>query len=486
MAKRTAVIDLGSNSVRIVIYERTSRFAFHLVHEAKSRVRISENAYENGAYLQEEPQNRAFQALKEFSFIIEEYKVRKTLCVATSALRDAPNKRLFISKVKKELNIHIKIISGEKEAYLGGIAAANLLHLDTALTIDIGGGSTELALYDKKKVLQTFSLDLGTVRLKELYFDNADIEGAKRHILNEFSKLPPTLKHKDIVGIGGTLRALSKMIMTKEDLYFKKIHGFTCKLAEQKDYFDDILNADEARLKKLGVKSDRLDLIQPGLLILDLLIRHVEAKRMTSSGVGVREGLYLSDLLRSQQDRFPQNYNPSIRSLLDRFQQEKNAKLSGFADELFDLCAKQLKLDKRDKNSFLYAIKLSQIGKELNFYEAHRHAYYILLNALNYGFSHKETVLISTLIRYQRKKRPTSAHMNNFKEYLPDSKTCNSLSFLMRLTLDLFGDFQPKDDLDMRLEEGCLYIKAKESYLLKEKIKDLRKNEFFNIRILSE
>jgi len=81
MAKRTAVIDIGSNSARMVIFERTSRFAFHLIHEVKSRVRISENAYENDHNLQEIPLERAYQALKEFLLIIKQYKVRKTLCI---------------------------------------------------------------------------------------------------------------------------------------------------------------------------------------------------------------------------------------------------------------------------------------------------------------------------------------------------------------------------------------------------------------------
>ncbi len=485
MAKRTAVIDIGSNSARMVIYEKTSRFAFHLVHEAKSRVRISEKAYEHGGYLQEEPLKRAFLALKEFSLIIQQYKVNKTLCVATSALRDAPNQKSFTSYIQKELSLPIKIISGEREAYLGGMAAANLLHLDNALSIDIGGGSTELAIYKNKKVIQTYSLNIGTVRLKELYFDNADIEGAKAYIINEFNKLPKGIKHANIVGIGGSLRAISKMIMEKEDVFFKKLHGFTYTISAQKAYFDKILDADEKGLRELGVKKDRLDVIQPGLLILDLLIQHVDATTITTSGVGVREGLFLSDLLRSQQDRFPDNYNPSVRSLLDRFSQKKQSELYPRSSLLFDLLAEQLKLDTKYKKVFLHAIKLSQIGKEIDFYESHRHAYYLLLNGLNYGFSHQETVLISTLVRYQRKKLPSDSHMEKYREYLPPYETCTSLSFLMRLALDLFNDFDHKKDFNMSLDKGCLFIKANETYLLEEKLKDIKENELLTISISS-
>ena len=115
MAKIVSVIDIGSNSVRMVIYERTSRFAFHLLYESKSKVRISENAYKNDNNLQEIPMQRTFDALSEFLSISSSFKARKTLCVATSALRDAPNKKDFLDKVKTKLKLNIKIINGERE-----------------------------------------------------------------------------------------------------------------------------------------------------------------------------------------------------------------------------------------------------------------------------------------------------------------------------------------------------------------------------------
>ncbi len=483
MAKRTAVIDIGSNSVRMVIFERTSRFAFHLIHESKSRVRISENAYENNNILQDSALNRAYQALKEFQLTISQFKVKKTLCVATSALRDAPNKHEFVSRVKKELDLHIKVISGEKEALLGGIASANLLHLSSALTIDIGGGSTEFAYYEDKKVIHTTSLDLGTVRLKELFFDKGDIEGARKHILDEFKKLPSGFLHQNIVGIGGTLRALSKMIMDKEKVYYKKLHGFSYKVADHKDYFDELLQSDTKGLRDLGVKKDRLDVIQPGILILDLLIKHVDAKRIITSGVGVREGLFLSDLLRTQQHQFPKNFNPSVKNLLDRFSENKESELHKHTVDIFDLTSEYLGIDKKYKEILLYAVKLSQVGRSINIYEASRHGYYLALNGLNYGFSHKEIVLIATIIRFQGKKYVSSLHMKNYKGYLPSAQTLNGLCLLNTLVQTLSYNFNHKEDLHLDMKDGCLYIDARNDYLLKEELKEIRKNKILNIKI---
>ena len=484
MAKRTAVIDIGSNSARMVIFERTSRFAFHLIHEVKSRVRISENAYENNNNLQDVPLERAYQALKEFLLIIRQYKVRKTLCIATSALRDAPNRQSFIRRVHKELGLHIKVIDGNREAYLGGIAAANLLHLDAGLSVDIGGGSTEFALYDNKKVLHTCSLDLGTVRLKELFFDSGNIEGAKAYIRKALQTLPVALKHDNIIGIGGTLRALSKMIMDREDVFFKKLHGFSYPINTTQAYYDEILQSDEKGLKKLGVKKDRLDVIQPGLLILRLIIEHIDAKQIISSGVGVREGLYLSDLLRKQQDRFPHNYNPSVKSLLDRFIPDDKQELTSAARHLFDLTSMQLNLEEKYKEPFLLAVKLSQIGKKLDFYDAHKHAYYILLNGLNYGFSHEETVLIATLVRFQRKKSPSPLHMNDYEKYLPSTDVTTNLSFLISLIDTLYGDANHTGEVELSIQEKCLNIGVQQSYLLAEKLKDYNDNEYLPLTLL--
>lgn len=169
MAKTTTIIDIGSNSMRMVVLQKSSRFAFHLINETKSRVKISEGCYENDGNLQEMPMNRAFNSLKSFLNISNSLKAKKVICVATSALRDAPNSKVFLSRVKKELGLNIKVINGEKEAYYGGVAALNLLHNNEFITVDIGGGSTEFCFVKDGQITKSISLNIGTVRLKELF-----------------------------------------------------------------------------------------------------------------------------------------------------------------------------------------------------------------------------------------------------------------------------------------------------------------------------
>ncbi len=171
MSKVTTIIDIGSNSMRMVVLQKSSRFAFSLINETKSKVKISEGCYENSGNLQEVPMQRAYESLKSFLNISNALKSRKIICVATSALRDAPNSKVFISRVKKDLGLNIKVIDGEKEAYYGGVAALNLLHEDSFVTVDIGGASTEFCFIKNGKIEKSISLNIGTVRIKELYFN---------------------------------------------------------------------------------------------------------------------------------------------------------------------------------------------------------------------------------------------------------------------------------------------------------------------------
>ena len=229
MSKVTTIIDIGSNSMRMVVLQKSSRFAFNLINETKSKVKISEGCYENGGNLQEIPMQRAYESLKSFLNISTALKSRKIICVATSALRDAPNSNIFISRVKKDLGLNIKVIDGEKEAYYGGVAALNLLHDNSFVTIDIGGGSTEFCFVKNGKIEKSISLNIGTVRIKELYFNKDNIEGARKYILEELKKISDLGIEipKRVVGIGGSIRALSKMVMTNNNYPLDILHGYT-------------------------------------------------------------------------------------------------------------------------------------------------------------------------------------------------------------------------------------------------------------------
>ena len=481
MAKRTAVIDIGSNSARMIIIEKTSRFAFHLLHEVKSRVRIAEDAYQNEGTLQTSAMNRAVLALKDFQQIASSYDVRKTLCVATSAVRDASNKKEFLSRVKKECGISIKVISGEKEAYLGGIACANLLAPQETMTLDIGGGSTECACIKDLKVVESDSINLGTVRLKELFFDNNDIDGAKTYI-DEALKALKVKEQDHITGVGGTFRALSQIILKDHEHPLDKVHGFCFDASELVTLGKKIVKAkDTTALKALGIKKDRLDVIKPGTLILLRIIKRVGAKRLTCSGVGVREGLYLSDLLRHNSDCFPTNFNPSLTYLVDQHShnaQQRNLRVT-LTKKLFDLLQQELSLAPKHKKCLVIAAQLAKIGASHHFYSFQEHSHYLTLSALEYGYTHEEIALISMLVLHQLNKGVKKNTMAQYQVLLPEIETLKQLTYILALADALLAHHPRSVDFSVTYEDKTVicHFKKHIAYLAEESVTSLSHNK---------
>jgi len=479
LAKRVAIIDIGSNSVRMVVYEKTSRYAFHLLHEEKSKVRISQDAYKHNGKLQVIPMQRTFDALHDFMQIANSFKTRKILCVATSALRDAPNKQEFIQKVRHKLGLNIKVISGEKEAYFGAIACANLLpKQNNALSIDIGGGSTEFAFIDADNVANTLSLKLGTVRLKELYFDKNDIDGAAAYIDNELQKLPDTSQLATIIGIGGTFRAISNAIL-KESLYpLNKLHAFEYTAHIFNDYLKRVLKTkDTKELAALFIKSNRFDVIKPGALILQRLMKKIAIDHIITSGVGVREGVYLSDLLRTSKDKFPHNYNTSVRYILDSYVQDKTFSnhIASLSKNLFELTYKYFNIDTRYKPLLTIAAKLYPAGSSVHFYSQNKHTYYIIQSALEYGFTHQDIMLISTLTKYAKNKLPSDTHLQLYAKLLPENvHIIHSLSYILSLSIALLSHRPRNIDFTIEFEKGELKVfSAKKLYLTQNTVEKL-------------
>lgn len=482
----TAVIDIGSNSARLVIYQKSSAYGFHLICERKSKVRIGEGAYEKAGKLQKVGINRAYLALKEFIATTQYYPIDKILCVATSALRDAPNGLEFTSWIKNQLNLDIEIIDGKKEAYFGAIAAKNLLPIKDGITIDIGGGSSDLALLKNSKIISTYSLNLGTVRLKELFFDkNKSIEEARKFIKKELANLPKEFKHQQVIGIGGTARTLSKAIMKLEDYPFNNIHAFEYKVKKHLSYFQNLSKANISLLKYLYIPKGRFDTIREGALIWEELLQHVNADNIITSGVGVREGVFLDDFLKETL-QFPKDINPSIQSILDRFdvQHINTSKRAENSEKLFQLFAKEKCIKKRYLKELLYAIELSEIGYKFNIYQSYEHAFNVTIKEFNYAVTHKELVLTAMLLRFGGNDLYDKRIYKQYKNFLPKKEDFAYLSFIYTLTSTLFDQTALKN-FNFILKDNTLSIMAKGSlYLAKEKLQDIETPHGLKLKVL--
>ncbi|WP_291949770.1 Ppx/GppA phosphatase family protein [Campylobacter sp.] len=486
MAKKTAVIDLGSNSIRMVIFERTSRYGFYICSEYKKKVRLGENAYNNNKILQENAMNKAEQALAFFKEKALKEKCNKIIAVGTSALRDAPNSKVFIKRILNNIGLNIKCISGKAESFFGGLAALNLLsNIQEATTIDIGGGSTELCLIKNGKIVDCISLDIGTVRFKELFYDRKKFSALDKLMQEILMQIPKKFQNHNIIAIGGSLRAISTSIMKKNSYPLKILHNFCYEFEKEKNHIEKILNA--KNLVDFNIKKDRFDTIKEGCIIFLALLKNLKAKTIITSAVGVREGVFLSNILakyskiKEQVDdfskfnsKFPPNFNPSLKSLQDRFNVNYPNKTTYFANKIFDTLEPLHKIDKSYKKDLLNAAKLSLIGEKLNFYFSNEHSAYMALNGLNFGYSHQELALIFTLLKLDGKKINLYA-MEYFKILLPSIHILSWLNFMLALAKKLAKD--TSENLNFILKNHTLYIYSenKEIYFSNDEIKKIAK-----------
>jgi exopolyphosphatase/guanosine-5'-triphosphate,3'-diphosphate pyrophosphatase len=485
----TAVIDIGSNSARLVIYQESSQYGFHLICERKSKVRIGEGAYQANGYLQPIGINRAYLALKEFISTTKHYPVSEIICVATSALRDAPNGKAFTQWIKKELDLDIKIIDGKKEALFGAIAAQNLLPISDGITIDIGGGSSDLALIKNSKIVDTHSLNIGTVRLKELFFDNnKSIKEANKFIKKEMESLPSHFHTKQVVGIGGTARTLSKGIMKLSNYPMENIHAFSYKIKEHQEYFENISKARVEFLPYLYLPKGRFDTIREGTLIWQNILEHVGAKKVITSGVGVREGVFLHHFLKNDAFTFPKDINPSIKSILDRFQNHTvyTQEREESALKLFNLFLQEKKVKQQHQKELQYAIKLSPIGYKFNIYQSFQHTFYVAMQELNYGITHKELLLTAMILRFGGKALYKKEIYNEYKTLLPSKQKLGYLSFIYTIITTLFDQTAIKS-FDFTLKENTLTIIANGSlYLAKESLEGIERPKGLELQIIDK
>ena len=436
MAKITSVIDIGSNSCTMVVYRKSSRYAFNIIKEVKSKVILSEGSFTSG-YLQDDAINRTIKVLKEFVQISKQLKARKILTIATSAVRDAKNSKQFLKEIKNRVGINVKIIQGEQEAKLGAIASINLIDLDNYMSVDIGGGSTELSIIKNKKNIKNISLDIGTIRLKEMFLQtkSSSNDSMIEYIDSILDSIEDNFLIDDIVAIGGTLRAFSRVVMGQSKYPLDIVHGFKYDAQDASISIDKLLTLNQEELKGIGVKFDRINTFKEGILIFQRIIKKVQAKTVVSSSVGIREGAYLKDLLRNNNYIFPQNFNLSIRNISDRFIYEtKEANFNKkIAKELFELLYPIHQLDEKYSNIVQNATKLSRVGSMVNYYNRNINNFYFLLYGLNFGYTHHDRLLTALLSGYKANKNSYKDIYKKYKTILPPIKTIDCLSNIVIL-----------------------------------------------------
>ena len=314
---------------------------------------------------------------------------------------------------------------------------------------------------------------------------------AKAYIQNELKNLPAHFRHSLAIGIGGTVRTLSKGIMKLCKHPLDKLHAFTYDVDDYRSYLSEIPLSSAKNLKRFGLKKNRYDTIREGTLIFNEILAYIGTQTVISSAVGVREGVFLEQLLRDDNLKLPQGMNPSITSILDRFnpldsiEKKKKSKLK-MASRLYTVLQKDIQDGQVYESELLWALKLSSIGKTLNIYRSHQHAFYIAMQELNYGFTHKEMILISLLLRMHGKELLHKPLFQSFEPLLPEKQALLWLSFIYTLSVFLHEASNAANITFSYANKTLLIRSDKPLYLAKEKIKALEKPVPFAIIIEDE
>ncbi len=214
--QRIAVIDLGSNTARLIVMEATPGFAYRLVDEIREVVRLHQGMTEAG--LSNEAIDRAYSTLRLYGRFCDSTGTDIVLATATSAVRDAANGAEFVDRVRKELNLDLRILDGEREAFYGVIGALNEVPLDEGVILDIGGGSAQLSRIRAGKYEGGVSLTLGALALTERFIDkdpasDKQVARLNKEILQQLETIPwlSEVRGQRLVGLGGTTRNLAKI-----------------------------------------------------------------------------------------------------------------------------------------------------------------------------------------------------------------------------------------------------------------------------------
>jgi exopolyphosphatase/guanosine-5'-triphosphate,3'-diphosphate pyrophosphatase len=239
-------------------------------------------------------------------------------------------------------------------------------------------------------------------------------------------------------------------------------------------------------LKELFISTDRFDTIKEGILIFDMILKFIGASRVITSGVGLREGIYLDEFLPKENPFFPSIINPSITSILDRFapnRNEENFKLQS-AKKLYALLSSYYSLSSDYEQELLYAIQLSTIKENFNIYKSYQHTFYIALNELNYKLTHNQIALVSLILRFGGKSLYKKEIFNEYKSILPQKEHIKLLSFVFTLNNLLYmDDFNAQ--ISFKLKKDKLIIASSSSlYLFKENLMEIEMLDKLKIEVV--
>ena len=436
-----AVIDLGSNTARLAIMAYVPGYCYRQIDEIREVVRLRQGMTPEG--LSPEAIERAISTLRLFKRFCDSTQADTVLATATSAVREADNGPEFIERVRAEIGLCLRILSGRDEAFYGAIGALNEVPIDNGYVLDIGGGSAQISRVQSGRFHEGGALTLGALALSERFITGdriTDVEFAS--VQEEIERQLDTsswvkkLNSSTLVGLGGTIRNLANMEAKRQDYPLNTLHGFALSRRSVEESIDLVRTLSLSKRQKIpGLSNDRADIILPGAMVALGVLKRSGAKEMIVSTSGLREGIFFEQFWQ----HLPYPVIPDVRRFsvlnvarLYNYQKAHASHVRFLAGRLFDQLRELHGFGAAERELLEAAALLHDVGTIIRYNDHHKHSQTLIdYNGLP-GFSPREIALIGLLARYHRKGTP---HISNFEPLLSDADrpVLLSLAAILRL-----------------------------------------------------
>lgn len=477
-AKRIAAIDLGTNSFHAVLVDIYPDGSFRTIDKLKEMVILAEKGMENR--LSHDAMGRGLEALKRIKFLCDSQNVENILAFATSAIREAENGGDFINMAKEHAGIKVRAISGKMEAEMIGYAIRHgvVLSDEMVLMIDIGGGSVEFIVGNKEELIYFTSLKIGVARMAAGFVHSDPITGKeigllKGHFekeLQEVAKIVKEHKVKTIIGSSGTMENIGAMVASRNSITANlTLNELEFSSKEYLDFYEEFIpKKRKQRLKEKQLEEKRVDIINPGVVLLKYLIEEFSIENIRISESALREGMILN-FIEKQKDKlnldlvahFKDPRKRSVYELLRKtdWLEDHSKHVSNFALQLFDEFQEELKLEEPDRELLEYATLMHDIGYYISYRKHHKHAWYLITNSDLLGFKEDEINIMANVARYHRKAPPAKRHKPYKKLDKKSRKRVKKLSALLRVADGLDrSHYQNVQKLEINNEEEIIHL----------------------------
>jgi exopolyphosphatase/guanosine-5'-triphosphate,3'-diphosphate pyrophosphatase len=447
---RLAAIDIGTNSVHMIVVEVHRGGQFEVIDREKEMVRLGAGGLD-GKAITDSAMTGALQALSTFRRLADSHKVDEVLAAATSATREAKNGGDFLEAIAAETGIRAQVITGKEEARLIHLAAAFGVNFGkhAGVVIDIGGGSVEITYGTSTAVQLARSFKIGVIRLTERFvktdpLSERDERRLSEHVAGEIDAHVATiLAHKvtRVVGTSGTILSLGAVAAAERGAVPDDLRGLRVPAKALHRLRKRLVASNlQERLKIPGLDPRRADIAVAGAVLLDTIVQRLEADEFTLCDLALREGLVLdyihkNSLRIASVSQYPDVRRRSVEELGERcrYWREHAQHVAGLALALFDQTAARHKLGPREREWLEYGALLHDVGSLIGYKSHHKHSYYLIRHGELRGFEHEEVEVIGLLARYHRQAEPKKSHEGYRDLRAPLRRIVKTLAAFLRL-----------------------------------------------------